>query len=394
MRLITAISNHLPNRVVMKVAKLGKLASQWSPSLTYAVPINQQHECNKFVQLHASGIDNLVLLTGHEEFLSSFKGPSILCDSGLLKDDDVITVLTAQDRVQVNFRKTDQHHTVFLTNRCNSNCLMCSQPPTRQNDSWLIEEAKAIAKHLSFTPDVIGFTGGEPLLLGRELRKVLDHFIAYHSSSHFEILTNGQLLSDRSLCSILLTGIESKVTWMIPLYGHADFIHDFIVQSPGAFDHVIDGLLNLQTYGQPIQLRIVLITPVLEILPDLCDFIARNLPFVQEVALMGCEPIGFALANAEICKVDISEWSDVLIEGVTRLHRQRIPVVLMNLPHCVIPSNLWPIAHQSISDWKQYYADECEGCDCREQCSGLFMWANDAGWTPAQLRQIKLEGTS
>ena len=37
----------------------------------------------------------------------------------------------------------------------------------------------------------------------------------------------------------------ARCTWMVPLYGHADFLHDYIVQSPGAFDETIDGLLTL-----------------------------------------------------------------------------------------------------------------------------------------------------
>ncbi|MEW8333806.1 MAG: hypothetical protein AB2692_22940, partial [Candidatus Thiodiazotropha sp.] len=88
---------------------------------------------------------------------------------------------------------------------------------------------------------------------------------------------------------------------MVSLYGHADFLHDFVVQANGAFNETLNGLLNLKARGQSIQLRIVLIRPVLNLLPALCDFIGNNLPFVTEVALMGCEPTGFALANAELC---------------------------------------------------------------------------------------------
>ena len=46
---------------------------------------------------------------------------------------------------------------------------MCSQPPTRRDDSWLIDEAIKIAAHIRTPPPIVGLTGGEPLLLGLKL---------------------------------------------------------------------------------------------------------------------------------------------------------------------------------------------------------------------------------
>jgi His-Xaa-Ser system radical SAM maturase HxsC len=175
---------------------------------------------------------------------------------------------------------------------------------------------------------------------------------------------------------------------MIPLYAHADTLHDEVVQADGAFDETIDGLLNLHSFAQPIQLRVVLIEPVLRILPELCAFIGRNLPFVREVALMGCEPTGFARANRDICEVDIRGWEQVLVRAVRLLERARIKPVLMNLPQCAIPQSLWMHAHRSISEWKQVYAPECLGCEVRATCCGLFAW-HDRGWRPTAIRSIK-----
>ncbi|MFX7518151.1 His-Xaa-Ser system radical SAM maturase HxsC, partial [Acinetobacter baumannii] len=64
-----------------------------------------------------------------------------------------------------------------------------------------------------------------------------------------------------------------------------------------AFEETLEGFYVLQNYEQPIQLRIVLVKPVLENLLNLCNYIRSNLPFINEVAFIGCEPIGFALAN-------------------------------------------------------------------------------------------------
>ena len=308
-------------------------------------------------------------------------------ESNELQCGDVISPHKNGESAVVLYRESDVHHSLFLTNRCNSYCLMCSQPPTPQDDSWLIAEAIDVISHIRNSPECIGLTGGEPLLLGKDLRRILDALFEQHPQTFVDVLTNARLLSRNQVQQELLTGLGGKVSWLVPLYGHADFLHDFIVQSVGAFEETVAGLLALQESKQAIQLRIVLIEPVLQVLPELCAFIGRNLPFVREVALMACEPTGFALANRNHCEVDLTEWKSTLEEGTQALQRHRVPCILMNAPLCALPRSLWPFAQRSISDWKNVYASECDGCGVRGKCSGLFAW-HDRGWKPSRLMPI------
>ena len=388
MREVTATNKLFKDRTVLRVIGLSDIAAEWTPELHLLVRVCTKTELSTLHQLAEAGISNTAALTCDVGLYQESIFPSILEKEASLQHGDVIAVMPQHNAIQVLIRESDMHHTVFLTNRCNSNCLMCSQPPTSHDDSWLIDEAVAVATHMRVSPRTIGFTGGEPLLLGAELRRVLDTFSRFHPGVQIDVLTNGRLLADADLAHGLLAGMAHPVTWMVPLYGHADFLHDFVVQAPGAFDQTIGGLLALRSFGQQIQLRIVLIEPVLRILPYLCAFIGRNLPFVKEVALMGCEPTGFALANQDICKVDVHEWQESLLDAVNCLRRARIPVVLMNLPLCAIDPKLWPFAHQSISDWKRTFDPECDGCAVKENCSGLFA-SHRKGWHPAKIVALR-----
>jgi His-Xaa-Ser system radical SAM maturase HxsC len=372
----------------MRFTSLGALPTEWRPGLLWLVAAASTDDLQALEHLHSSGLDNIYVMPTGNFLPEACPFPVVFVNTEKLEPGDVLAITPGHSKLQVLYRESDMHHTIFLTNRCNSRCLMCSQPPTSRDDSWLIEEAKQVALHIHRSPPVLGFTGGEPLLLGQALREVIDTFVDEHPNTRFEILTNGRGFSDHELAMLLLTALPAQVSWMVPLYGHADFLHDHVVQSEGAFDQTINGLLTLHAFKQPIQLRIVLIKPVLQVLPELCRFITRNLPFVREVALMGCEPIGYALANRAVCEVNLAEWSDTLAQAVRCLTRTDVPPVLMNIPLCALESDLRPFAHRSISDWKQVYAPECGDCQMRKDCCGLFASAL-RGWRPAVIQPMR-----
>lgn len=354
---------------VYRVLEAAALASQWQPDLRFFVLLSNDAARRQFESFRNSGLHNVAGVAGQD-----------------MEEDDVVAYDPVQQKATVLFRASDLHHTLFLTNRCNSYCLMCSQPPTRHDDSWLIDQAIDVVRHVHMAPQVVGISGGEPLLAASGLRRVLDAIAYYWPHTAVEVLSNGRLLGNDDVQSALFAEPLTDVRWLVPLYGHADFLHDFVVQSPGAFDETLDGLLSLQANQQPIQLRIVLIQPVVEVLDELCRFIGQNLPFVECVALMACEPTGFALANRELCELDLMDHQPALERAARLLERYRVPFVFMNMPLCALPQHLWRHASRSISDWKNVYTDVCNGCAVRESCCGLFAWHDH--WKPTKLQPI------
>lgn len=375
-------------RRICRVVTVPGLADEWAPDLAFLTVLTSDQDGGILQRLADPGLPNVTVLAPAGLAKYGRDWPLVVGDPSAVQPEDVVLLNPERQEMQIQFRSTDSHHALLLTNRCNSHCLMCSQPPTRHLDPWLVDEALQVIRHIRTAPRSLGLSGGEPLLLGTELRQVLDALFTRHPDTAVDLLTNGRLLADRTLARALLQGLSGRLSWLVPLYGHADFLHDFVVQAPGAFEETLEGLLTLQDYGQAIQLRIVLVEPVLQALPQLCQFIGRNLPFVREVALMACEPIGFALANRTVCEVDLGQWHVQLMEAASALARAQIPFLFMNTPLCVLPRALRGHARRSISDWKQAFPVECETCLARDDCSGLFAW-HEHGWRPAPLRPIQ-----
>ncbi|MBM7335011.1 MAG: His-Xaa-Ser system radical SAM maturase HxsC [Alcanivorax sp.] len=358
----------VPHRVV----DFGDLMSEWAPELHFLARAHDQHERETIEHLSRSGLNNIGWIQDGPDF----------------EDGDLIVPAHGKLQSPVIYREGDRHHALQVTNRCNSKCLMCSQPPTTQNDDWMLEEAYMAVNTIRKMPDVLGISGGEPLLNAKGLRRLIDLAHSKRPDTLIEVLSNGRGFYHGAIVDAALQGQLDGVRWLIPLYGHCDYLHDYVVQSAGAFEETLCGLLELQRRNQPIQLRIVLIRPVLEALSALCRFIGKNLPFVSEVALMACEPIGFALANRAICEVDLKDWHGQLLEAAEELDNYHVPYVFMNAPLCSLPAELQPAAHRSISDWKNVYDQECQSCSMKNRCCGLFAWY-EKGWQPTKIQAIK-----
>jgi His-Xaa-Ser system radical SAM maturase HxsC len=158
----------------------------------------------------------------------------------------------------------------------------------------------------------------------------------------------------------------------VPIYSDAPEIHNYVVQSENALDGTIRGLVNLNRYNVPVEIRVVLHKITAGRIVQLAEYIATNLPFVAQVAFMGLEMVGFARANKEVLWIEPDCYAEKLKEAVMLLDSQGIKVSVYNLQMCLMPQDLWPFMEKSISDWKNEYESECEHCAVRESCGGFF----------------------
>ena len=158
----------------------------------------------------------------------------------------------------------------------------------------------------------------------------------------------------------------------IPLYAPEPGLHDFIVQADGAFEETVHGILNLATLEQCIELRVVIQKHTVPALPELAIFIARNLPFVDQVALMGLEMTGLARPNSAEVWIDPADYQAELTDATFTLAAAGLVTKIFNHQLCVLDKRLWPFTVRSISDWKNDYLAICEDCSVRDACGGVF----------------------
>jgi len=285
---------------------------------------------------------------------------------------DVIRIGPDRKSFRALYRRKSPHNAFLLTERCNNFCLMCSQPPKPHDDSYIIDNVLRTIPLMSQETPAIGLTGGEPTLLGPALVKIVQSLKSHLPSTGVHMLSNGRNFKDLAFAKTLADVRHPDLMIGIPLYSDISSIHDYVVQADGAYDDTLRGIINLKSLGVKVEIRVVIHQATYSRLPDLARFVRRNLTFVDQVALMGLEMMGFTKFNLEKLWIDPKDYQPQLVEAAEILDQARIRVSIYNHQLCVLDPRLYPFNRKSISDWKNEYMPECAPCARKTDCGGFF----------------------
>lgn len=289
-----------------------------------------------------------------------------------LRDGDIVALEPAHGVLRVLYRRNSPSNSLLVTERCNHYCLMCSQPPKHVDDTYIYAELERAVPLIDKGTREIGITGGEPTLGGERfltlLRSLRDHLPA----TAVHVLSNGRSFVDPAFAAAYAAIGHRDVMVGIPIYADYAALHDYIVQSDGAFDETIRGILNLKARGARVEIRVVVLKQNSDRLVRLAEFLARNLTFADHVALMALEVTGFARANLDRIWVDPFDYRAALTEASLLLEASGMRVSIYNHQLCTVDRKIWHLARRSISDWKNEYLPECAPCAMKDQCAGFF----------------------
>ncbi len=317
-------------------------------------------------------------IISHDELPDALGVPNVqhLRESDHLKNGDIVVLQPNSGIVRSLYRPYELHHHLFVTERCNSNCLMCSQPPKDRDDvEALTARNLELIRLIASPPPYLTITGGEPTLLGDNLFTLITQLKSSMPDTELHMLTNGRTFAWPDYAPRFSSLEHPRISLGIPLYSDFAGSHDYVVQAKGAFDQTITGLHQAARNGIRVEIRVVLHKLTIPRLTKLVEYIYRNLTFAEHIALMGLEHTGYTPRNIEGLWIDPYDYQDELEEAVEFLVVRGMNVSIYNHQLCVLRPSLWRYARKSISDWKTLYLPECERCSALPACGGLFQWA-------------------
>ena len=298
------------------------------------------------------------------------------------QSDDFAAVLNKGDvlssdgrgNIRVLLSKSANQNTLLLTDECNNRCTFCSQPPKKSGHYF--ETAKQ-ALNCYEGSGVIGLTGGEPTLFWDDFLSFIQE-VSLSDIFEFHLLSHGRTFEEAArVQSLVECGFVAKTLFGIPVHGPNQSTHDQVTGQKGSFDQTLHGIQNLAFVGAALEIRIILTQQIVPVLLNTIEMLWSHFRWVKPtIALMQLEPVGWGNKNYESLYVDPTQLTVSFDELENFMLRTGCRLALYNFPLCHVPRNLRPIAHQSISDWKNYFADECQSCLIQSKCAGFFKSAN------------------
>ena len=205
-----------------------------------ALPPDQRTRAIRFVAPNDAASDADLMgyraILCHDELHRDPGMPYIhrLRESDHLRDGDIVVLEGRTGLVRSLYRPYELHHHLFVTERCNSNCLMCSQPPKDRDDvEALTERNLELIDLIAPYPPYLTITGGEPTLLGDNLFRLITQLKFSMPETELHMLTNGRTFAWPEYTRRFADLDHPKISLGIPLYSDFAGAHDYVVQAKG-----------------------------------------------------------------------------------------------------------------------------------------------------------------
>ena len=273
------------------------------------------------------------------------------------------------------FSASGDDATLFLTPKCNSNCVMCpSSDASRMSDSS--EDTEYFLELIKYIPDSldhITITGGEPFLFGDGIFRIIEEIKRISPGRQLLILTNGRVFSLEGYAERLAAVAPENTVVAIPIHADNAELHDSISRAGGSFDQTMTGISNLLHHRMFVEVRVVVSRLNSDRLNEIAEMIADRVPGVYVVHFIGMEMLGNAAVNSGSLWIPYSDAVKKILPAFDLLVNRGINAELYNFPLCLVPDRYWMSSRKSISDYKRYYGDCCSDCEVASECGGIFI---------------------
>lgn len=217
-----------------------------------------------------------------------------------------------------------------------------------------VQQVEAIIRQNPSVYEVC-FTSGEPTLNPR-----LPEFIMAARRLGVPVvslISNGRMFANPNFTlKVLKAGLNLL---NVSIHGHNKRIHDGLTRSPGAFEQLSKGLVNLSRFGRISNLKLRTSTTVNK----------RNLPYLRELILFlqrfsieqyvfnAIQPAGRANNHFDKLVPTYTEIVEGYYQMLKSFGERRIPAYLVDIPHCltedVPPENRGFFEERFISENQQ-----------------------------------------
>lgn len=218
---------------------------------------------------------------------------------------------------------------------------------------------------------VMNFNGGEPTLLPK-LFDVFRYTREKLPNAVIQLQTNARMFSYNSYTKDFIGLGLNNFNFLITLYGHNAAVHDAITRSPGAFEQTVKGIKNLLSYGQSVEVRVVVNKINYKYVEDIAKFALENFPGIYRLAFLNLKVTGECYKNRKHTVVPYTEVIPYITKAVEVL-KGKLNVNLFHFPLCILPKEYWDFCiGPTINDMELAHPQICETCTKKDKCAKIW----------------------
>ena len=272
--------------------------------------------------------------------------------------------------------------TIPLWNKCNNNCLMCSNPPEFVEGVFDFSEGYFKKSFLEmkkgkniFIDDgatkKIAITGGEPTM-NPNFFKIAAEIRCQFPDDNIILLTNGRRCAYDNYAKKILT-LDGLNEIIVPIHGYNRKTHDAITRAPGSFSQTAKGIKNLFKYRKPdqkIEIRIIINRLNLNNIEKILSLIRKKFILADSVPLIFMEFEGQGKKNWKTIGIKYSDFKNKF-KDIAPFFDILKDLRLYHFPLCVVPVNLWPYVWRTLPASEVSFIKSCKSCFVRKYCLGI-----------------------
>ena len=264
---------------------------------------------------------------------------------------------------------------ICIWNKCNSKCLMCSNPSdfqaTDPYKDYSFDALKERIEKIKLIDDKIILTGGEPTI-HPEFFRLLSFVRKKFPKTVIEFDTNGRRFCYPSFTKKVL--LFNKINIYTSLHGFSAKTHDAVTRTPGSFLQTVKGIKNILKYKDlglnEIELRIIVTKLTYKYIEKILKFIKESFPEVNRIVIIFMEMEGQAGDNFKIVGLTHTQFQK-FIPKIAKWIPKFKEFRFYHFPLCVIDQSLWKYVWRTLPDYEVTFLPKCKNCLYKKYCLGI-----------------------
>jgi MoaA/NifB/PqqE/SkfB family radical SAM enzyme len=264
-----------------------------------------------------------------------------------------------------------------IWNKCNSHCVMCSNPSKFQEEDpykgYSLELLKERIRGTKILDDKICLTGGEPTI-HPDFFKLISFIREKFPKIVIELDTNGRRFFYPSFAERLLK--FGRINICISLHGFDAKSHDAVTRTPGSFKQTVEGLENIFKYSHlglnEIEIRIIITKITCEYTEKILKLIKERFPQLERVVIVFMEMEGQAGDNLKLVGLTYTYFRK-FIPKIARWIPLFKDLRFYHFPLCMIDHKYWPYVWRTLTPEENEtdFLPSCKRCRYKKYCLGI-----------------------